>query len=255
MSGRIEGKRAIVTGAGMGIGRAVAMRFAQEGARVGLIDIDREALDEAVAAIEANGGEALPLQADVREEQQVAAAVRTAVERFGGLDVVVANAGVELIGQDGRVHELDTAIWNTTIGINLTGAFLTCKYGIRALLEAGGGSVICTASPTGFVGQGGGISAYSASKGGVHGLVRVMAHDYAGDNIRVNGVVPGFTDTPMTEWVQKDPAFHQQLVSGIPLGRAGKPEEVAAMMLFLASDESAYATGGFFFVDGGMTAV
>src|SRR5947209_19067403 len=149
MSGRIEGKRAIVTGAGMGIGRAVATRFAAEGAKVGLIDVDREALDEAVAAIEANGGEALPLLADVREEQQVAAAVRTAVERFGGLDVVVANAGVELIGQDGRVHELDTAIWNTTIGINLTGAFLTCKYGIRALLDAAGGSVICTAWPTG----------------------------------------------------------------------------------------------------------
>jgi NAD(P)-dependent dehydrogenase (short-subunit alcohol dehydrogenase family) len=254
-TGRIEGKRAIVTGAGSGIGRATAIRFAQEGARVGLIDIDSAALEESVAVIAKAGGDGLALVADVTQEEQVAHAVRRAAEAFGGLDVVVSNAGVELIGQDGRVHEIEQAIWDKTIAINLTGMFLICKYGVAELLKASGGSVICTASPTGFVGQGGGITAYSASKGGVHALIRVMAHDYAADNIRVNGVVPGFTDTAMTGWVKQDAAFEEQLVSGIPLKRAGRPEEVAAMMLFLASDESAYATGAYFFIDGGMTAV
>lgn len=254
-TGRIAGKRAIVTGAGSGIGRATAVRFAREGARVGLIDINAAGLDETATVIREAVGEALILLTDLTQEEQVESAVHHAASAFGGLDVIVSNAGVELIGQDGRVHELDTAVWNQTLDVNLTGMFLTCKYGIRELLKGGGGSVICTASPTGFVGQGGGITAYSASKGGVHALIRVMAHDYAADHIRVNGVVPGFTDTAMTAWVKQDPAFQAQLVNGIPLKRAGTAEEVAAMMLFLASDEAAYATGAYFFVDGGMTAV
>lgn len=254
-TGRIAGKRAIVTGAGSGIGRATAIRFAQEGARVGLIDIDQARLDDTVTTITQAGGEGLALVADVTQEDQVAHAVRQAAEAFGGLDVIVSNAGVELIGRDGRVHEIEKTVWDETIAVNLSGMFLICKYGVAELLKTGGGSVICTASPTGFVGQGGGITAYSASKGGVHALIRVMAHDYAADNIRVNGVVPGFTDTAMTGWVKADPAFEEQLVSGIPLKRAGRAEEVAAMMLFLASDESSYATGAYFFIDGGMTAV
>ena len=254
-TGRIEGKRAIITGAGSGIGRATALRFAREGARVALLDIDGPALEETATAIRAAGGDALTFTTDVTQEDQVSAAVQGTTDAFGGLDVIVSNAGVELIGQDGRVHELDQTTWRQTLDINLTGMFLVCKHGIRAMLHSGGGSVICTASPTGFVGQGGGITAYSASKGGVHALIRVMAHDYAADNIRVNGVVPGFTDTGMTEWVKRDPAFQAELVNGIPMKRAGTAEEVAAMMLFLASDESAYATGAYFFVDGGMTAV
>jgi 3-oxoacyl-[acyl-carrier protein] reductase len=252
---RIEGKRAIITGAGAGMGRATAIRFAQEGARVGLIDVDEAALQETVEAITASGGEAMALVADVTDEEQVAAAVGKAVSQWGGLDVVVANAAIQLFGQDARVHELDTAVWQKTIGVNLTGVFHTCKHGIRALLATGGGSVICTASPTSLYGLAPGFDAYSASKAGVLGLVKVMANDYAQDGIRVNAVIPGFTDTPLVRTVMENDAWRESLLRTIPLGRPGKPEEVASMMLFLASDEAAFATGAAFVVDGGTTAV
>jgi NAD(P)-dependent dehydrogenase (short-subunit alcohol dehydrogenase family) len=255
MSRRIEGKRAIITGAGMGMGRATAIRFAQEGAKVGLIDIEQAAVEETARTITSAGGEALALVADVAVEEQVASAVERAVTRWGGLDVVVANAAVQLIGQDARVHELEAAVWQKTIAINLTGVFHTCKHGIRALLASGGGSVICTASPTSLFGLAPGFDAYTASKAGVLGLVKVMANDYARDGIRVNAVIPGFTDTPLVRQVMENEEWREGLIGTIPLGRPGRPEEVAAMMLFLASDEASYATGAAFFVDGGITAV
>jgi NAD(P)-dependent dehydrogenase (short-subunit alcohol dehydrogenase family) len=147
----LEGKRAIVTGAGSGMGRAAALRFAAEGARVGLIDMDETAAGAVAAEIEAAGGEALVLRADVRSEDDVAAAVERAASAWGGLDVIVANAGVQLAGQDNRADRLELEVWQRTIDINLTGVFLTCKHGIRALL-AGGGAVVCTCSPTGQYG-------------------------------------------------------------------------------------------------------
>jgi NAD(P)-dependent dehydrogenase (short-subunit alcohol dehydrogenase family) len=254
-SGRLEGKRAVITGAGMGMGRATALRFAREGAKVGLMDINEEAVNETAGAIAGEGGEALALVADVTVEEQVAAAVGRAVDRWGGLDVVVANAAVQLMGRDARVHELDAAIWHQTIAVNLTGVFHTCKHGIRALLATGGGSVICTASPTSLFGLAPGFDAYTASKAGVLGLVKVMANDYSRDGIRVNAVIPGFTDTPLVRQVMENEEWRESLVRTIPLGRPGKPEEVAAMMVFLASDEASYATGGAFFVDGGITAI
>jgi len=254
-SKRLEGKRTIITGAGMGMGRAAAIRFAREGAKVGLLDINETAINETAELIAAEGGEALVLVADVTLEESVAAAVGQAVVRWGGLDVVVANAAVQLMGQDARVHELEAAVWHRTIAVNLTGVFHTCKHGIRALLGAGGGSVICTASPTSLFGLAPGFDAYTASKAGVLGLVKVMANDYARDGIRVNAVIPGFTDTPLVRAVMENDEWREGLVRTIPLGRPGKPEEVAAMMVFLASDEASYATGGAFFVDGGITAV
>jgi 3-oxoacyl-[acyl-carrier protein] reductase len=254
-SRRLEGKRAIITGAGMGMGRATAIRFAQEGARVGLIDVHEAALHETAEAILSAGGDALPLAADVAVEAQVAAAVAQAVARWGALDVVVANAAVQLMGQDARVHELDAAVWQKTIDINLTGVFHTCKHGIQALLAAGGGSVICTASPTSLFGLAPGFDAYSASKAGVLGLVKVMANDYARDGIRVNAVIPGFTDTPLVRQVMENDAWREGLIRTIPMGRPGTAEEVAAMMVFLASDEASYATGAAFVVDGGITAI
>jgi 3-oxoacyl-[acyl-carrier protein] reductase len=179
--------------------------------------------------------------------------VARAAAEFGGLDVVVGNAGVQLAGQDDRAERLSLDVWRRTVDINLTGMFLVCKHGIEALLAAGGGAVVCTCSPTGLFGCAPGYDAYSASKGGVAGLVRVLAADYAAAGIRVNGVVPGYMDTPMTSWVA--PAEHEALLATIPLGRAGRPEEVAAVMAFLASDDASYVTGALWAADGGMTAI
>lgn len=254
-NGRIAGKRAIITGAGNGMGRAAAIRFAREGAKVGLIDINRAAVDEVFALITGAGGEAMPLIADVSDEQQIAQAVDEAVARWGGLDIVVANAGIELVGEDARAHELAKEVWDRTIAVNLTGNFLTCKHGIRALLASGGGSVVCTASPTGLFGSAAGFSAYSASKAGVYGLTRVMANDYARHGIRINAVIPGFMNTPMTTYFMQNDDEREALLQTIPLGRPGEAEEVAAVMLFLASDEASYVTGAAWASDGGMTAI
>jgi len=251
--GRLEGKRAIISGAGAGMGRAAALRFAAEGARVGLLDIDETAAAAVAKEVGDGGGDALVLATDVTSEDQVQASVARATDAWGGLDVVVANAGVQLAGQDDRADRLDLAVWQRTIDINLTGIFLVCKHGIRALLANGGGAVVCTASPTGLYGCAPGYDAYSARKAGVYGLIRVMAADYAKEGIRVNGVVPGYTRTPMTTWVSPDE--HEALVRTIPLGRQGEPEDVASVMLFLASDEAAYVTGAVWAADGGMTAI
>jgi len=250
---RLMGKRAIVTGAGAGMGRAAAERFAREGARVALLDVDEAAASETAAGIARDGGEALVLASDVTDEDAVAAAIDRARAAWEGLDVIVSNAGVQLAGQDDRADRLELAVWQRTLDINLTGMFLVCKHGIRALLASGGGSVVCTASPTGLYGCAPGYDAYSASKAGVYGLVRVLAADYAREGIRVNGVIPGYMDTPMTDWVT--PEEHAALLETIPLGRAGRAEEVAAVMSFLASDDASYATGAVWACDGGMTAI
>jgi NAD(P)-dependent dehydrogenase (short-subunit alcohol dehydrogenase family) len=250
-AGRIQGKRAIITGAGSGMGRAAAVRFHAEGASVALVDLDAAAL-AAVTAELGGGDRVVALPADVRDEPAMEAAVARAVTAFGGLDIVVANAGVQLAGQDDRADRLSLEVWQRTIDINLTGQFLICKHGIRALLAGGGGADVCTASPTGQYGCAAGYDAYSASKAGVYGLIRVMAADYA-PRIRVNGVIPGYSDTAMTSWVTPDD--HAALLRTIPMGRAGTAGEVAAVMLFLASDEASYVTGAVWAADGGMTAI
>jgi len=255
MSGRLAGKRTAITGGASGIGLATALRFAIEGAVVGIIDIDARGVDAAVMRVEAAGGEAMRLVADVTQEASVAAAFEAAVTAWGGLDVVVVNAGIEMLGSDTHVHELDAAVWDRIIAVNLTGQFLASKHGIRALRQAGGGSLICTVSPCGVTGMCAPETAYSASKAGVMGLLRVMAADYAPEGIRVNGVLPGFIDTPMNVPVMADPEQLRQWESAIPIRRIGRADEVANMMLFLASDESSYAIGGIFTVDGGQTAI
>ncbi len=249
----LEHKRALITGAGMGMGRAAAVRFAQEGARVALVDIDEQAAQAVAVEIQAAGGEALVARADVRSEPDVEAAVAAAVAAWGGLDVIVPNAGVQLAGQDDRADRLSLEVWQRTIDINLTGIFLTAKHGLRALLKNGGGTVVCTCSPTGQYGCATGYDAYSASKAGVYGLVRVMAADYAQEGIRINGVIPGYTNTPMTSWVT--PQDREDLLRTIPLNRPGEPEEVASVMAFLASDQTPYVTGAVWAADGGLTAI
>ncbi|HEY1383836.1 MAG TPA: SDR family NAD(P)-dependent oxidoreductase, partial [Dongiaceae bacterium] len=189
--GRFKGRRAVVTGASAGIGRATALRFAAEGARVALIARRREPLQEVAQEIADGGGEAIVLPADGSVESEIADAIDAAAARWGGLDIVVSNAGIELLGQDARVDRLDLAVWNKLLTTNLTGQFLTCKHGARHLLTAGGGAIVCLGSNVAALGMATNEPAYSASKGGIHAMMKVMAIDYARLNIRVNMVVPG----------------------------------------------------------------
>ena len=252
MTGLLAGKRALVTGAASGIGRAAAVRFAAENARVALLDVDEEAL---AAAVGACGSDALALPADVSDEAAVSAAFGEAVTRWGGLDVVVADAATQLVGRDDVVERVELDVWQRTLDVNLTGAFLTAKHGVRALLAAGGGTLVCVGSPAGQYGIARGLTAYSASKAGVVGLVKVLAADYAAAGIRVNAVFPGITETPMNAAAMAEGAAWDELLRSIPLGRAGTAEEVAAVIAFLASDDASYVTGAVWMVDGGLTAV
>jgi len=256
MAGGLAGQRCVVTGAANGIGRATALRFASEGARVALLDYEKDSLAAVKSECDQAGAEALAVHVDVRDETSVSDAITAAAGRWGGLDVVVANAAVEPRDDD-RADRLELAVWQRVIDTNLTGVFLTCKHGLRALLssDAHNRSVICTVSPTGIRGNAPGQDAYSASKAGVLGLARVLAADYAREGIRINAVMPGFTDTRANAAVFADQLELAVVTETIPLGRPGKAEEVAAMMAWLASDQASYATGAVFTVDGGQTAI
>ena len=249
MQGRLSGKTALVTGAAAGIGRAVADRFAAEGARV--VYADRNG----AGASEAAGGDAdrRAVAMDISDEGSVERAFAELAADGWRPDVVVANAGVQLFGQDAKVAELDLEVWKRTIDINLTGTFLTLKHAVRSMLESGGGSILVTGSPTALNGEGSTFSAYSSSKAGGHGLARAVAAAYAKDGIRVNVVVPGYTETPLVTAISEDPESRAAIIGRIPLGRAGTPRDVEGIMVFLASDDAAFATGAEFRVDGGMT--
>lgn len=253
--GRLEGKRAMITGASQGIGRAAAIRLASEGARVGLIARRRELLEEVAAEITASGGEAHVSPADVSDESSLSSAVDAIAAAFGGLDIVISNAGIELPDQDAPVHRLELSTWHQIMSVNLTGQFLACKHGIRHLLVNGGGAVVCVGSPCGVMGICSNEPAYSASKAGVMGLARVMANDYVGQGIRVNTVIPGLIDTPMNDYVFRDHALLEQWTSGIPMRRAGTAQETAAVIAFLVSDEASYVVGAEYAVDGGQLMV
>ena len=258
--GRLAGKRAMVTGAGSGIGRATAVLYAREGARVGLIGRREALLREVESTIASEGGESLVLPCDVSQEDQIRQAYDLVIEHWGGLDVLCAVAGIEPFGRpqgegDDRIDRLELRVWQEVIDVNLTGMFLSCKYAVRAMLAGGGGAIIVTGSPTGLYGFALGEDAYSASKAGCHGLARVMANEYARDNIRVNICVPGFIDTPINAPVFAEPRLVEEFSQGIPMRRPGRPEEVATMNLWLATEEASYASGGMFIVDGGQTSV
>jgi NAD(P)-dependent dehydrogenase (short-subunit alcohol dehydrogenase family) len=251
---RFSGKRVIMTGASKGIGRAAAIQFAEEGARVALISRTRKDLEEVAAIINSKGGETLILPADVIDEQQLAGAIDAAAEKWDGLDVIVSNAGIELPFEDSRVDTLDLSVWQRIITTNLTGQFLTCKHGIKHLLKGGGGAVVMVGSPCGSRGFCFKEHAYSASKGGILSLMQVMAIDYAPDNIRVNACIPGFIDTPMNAHVMRDPDLLETWNATIPMRRPGTAEETARVILFLASEEASYVLGSAYVVDGGQLA-
>lgn len=249
--GRLDGKVAIVTGAGSGIGRAITLGYAREGARVLAIDVNLAGAQETAA--QAGSDAVLAHHADITDPAQVEAAVSACVKAFGTLSVMVNNAAIQLHGQDGPCHEVPLEIWERTLAVNLRGPFLGAKYALPALMQAGGGVVINIASPTGFAGLGAGYTAYATSKGGVTTLTRVIAKDYAQHGIRCNAIVPGATETPLTDEIFADQDVRQALTGATALGRLGKPADLVGIAVFLASDEAAFATGAHFFVDGGLT--
>lgn len=252
---RFAGRRAVVTGASAGIGRATAVRLAAEGARVGLVARGREGLEATANEIRSTGGEAMVLIADSSIESEIGNAMDTAAGEWGGLDIIVSNAGIELLGQDDRVDRLETSIWEKLITTNLTGQFLTCKHGARHLLAAGGGAIVCLGSNCAYLGMATNEPAYSASKGGILAMMKVMAIDYARLGIRVNMVVPGFIDTPMNAPVMKDTKELAYWSNQIPIGRAGTAEECASAILWLASDEASYCIGTTLVIDGGQASI
>ena len=251
---RLKNRVAVVTGAGAGIGRAIAERFAREGASVVIAEIDAQTGKDAAQSIEAAGGQALFVPTDVSDEAQVKSLVEKTVARFGHIDVLCNNAAVLFFQDEAPAHELSSEVWDRTIAVNLRGYWLTSKYVVPVMLRQKSGSIIHIASPTGIYGFTR-LTAYSASKGGVFGLMRAMAADYASRHIRVNAIVPGTIDTPMNAVELSDPVVRERYAELTPARRLGTGEDLAGVAVFLASDDSDYCVGSIFTVDGGLTAV
>ena len=248
MGTRLTGKAAVVTGAGQGIGAAIARVFAGEGARLVLADMRSRPAQGVVDEIAAGGGEALFVQADVTSDSDCKRMIDAAVERYGLVDIVVNNAG---IAGKGTVTEVTEEFWDRVMAVNLKSIFLTSRHAVPHMERAGGGSIVCIASVAGMTGEMGQV-AYNTSKHGVIGLVRCMAYDHAAAGIRVNAVCPGAIDTPLLS-----PLTEERLtrLEGLHMmRRLGRPEEIARAVLHLASDESSFTTGAAYVVDGGYTA-
>lgn len=252
---KLKGKVAIITGAGSGIGRASALLFAQEGAKVVVADLVAAAGAETVAEIKKNEGEAIFVQVDVSQAAQVEKMVRAAVETYGRLDVLFNNAGLTL---PASVTDTTEETWQRSIDVNLKGVMLGCKYAIPEMQKVGGGSIVNTASMLGLVASPR-QAPYSAAKGGVVLLTKQVAIDYARDNIRCNCICPSEVDTPMhRKFIAESPdpeATKKRLLERIPLNRVASPDELASVALFLACDDSSYITGVALPVDGGLTAL
>lgn len=262
---RLAGKRTLITGAGSGLGRASALRFGQEGAAVLCVDRDAASAESAAAAVREAGGTAAACAADVSSEPDSERMVAEAVEAFGGLDVLFANAGIAGVGTGA---DCTLADWERVLSVNLTGVFLSSKYALRRMIaQDTGGSIVHQASVGGLVGVAG-IAPYAAAKAGVIGLTRQLAAEYGPARIRVNALCPGTVPTPLVRETYRerggygtgtgetpDETLELQRLRRFPLGRLGEEDDIAHAALFLASDESSWVTGQAWAVDGGMTAV
>ena len=250
---RLEGKVALITGGGSGIGRATALRFAEEGAHVVVVDWNPEGGQEAAQVVKSKGGEATFVWADVSENADAERMVNEAISTFGRLDILFNNAAIQVFGTIPNTSEED---WCKVMDVNLKGVYLGCKYAIPHMVAQAGGSIINTSSALGLVGDPD-MPAYGATKGGILAMTKAMAQAHGGDNIRVNSICPGDVSTPLVEeYFDKQPDPEQarrQIASEYVLGRIARPEEIANVALFLASDESSFITGTYIVADGGLT--
>ncbi|MBA3737482.1 MAG: glucose 1-dehydrogenase [Actinobacteria bacterium] len=251
--GRLDSKVALITGGASGMGMVASQLFASEGAKLVLTDVSDDAGERVAAGIRESGGEATYVHADVSLESDAKSMVETAVDIYGGLTVLYNNAGV-MLDDDGSVHATDESIWDRTLAINVKGVAHGCKYGIPAMIESGGGSVINVASFVAWMGAATSQTAYTASKGAVLAMTREIAVEYARRGVRCNALCPGPIDTPMLAELLSDPDRRQRRFVHIPMGRLGQAEELVKAALFLASDDSSYMTGTSLIVDGGITA-
>ena len=248
--GRLDGKVAVITGAGGGMGREAALLFCAEGARVCVADVDADAAEQTAS----EASDSFPVEVDVADENSVRAMYEQTAERYGGIDVLYNNAGISP-SDDASILETESDAWQRVQDVNTKGVYFCCKYGIPHLLERGGGSVINVASFVALVGAATSQISYTASKGAVLALSRELAVQFARQGVRVNALCPGPVETPLLLRIfGDDPAAYERRRVHLPMGRLAKPREIVNAALFLASDESSYVNGATFLVDGGLTA-
>jgi len=250
---RLQGKVALITGAGSGIGRESSLLWASEGAAIVAVDVDRAAAQQTADAVQAAGGRAIAVEADVSRAQDCERMIARAESEYGKLNILFNNAGI-MHSQDDDAVTTDESVWDVTMNVNAKGVFFGCKYGIPALRRAGGGAIVNTASFVAVLGAATPQVAYTASKGAVLALTRELAIVHARENIRINALCPGPLKTELLmKFLNTDEKKQRRLVH-IPMGRFGEAKEIARAALFLVSDEASYVTGTQFLVDGGITA-
>ena len=252
MTTELEGKVGLVTGGTSGIGRDTAVLFAKAGAKVVVAGRREREGNETIELVRATGGDGLFVKADVSKDSEVDTLIQKAVEKFGRLDIAFNNAGIE--GVWAPIVRQSEEDWDRTIAINLKGVWLCLKYEIRQMLQqSGGGAIVNMASITGLIGSAG-AAAYSASKHGVIGLTKTAALENAKSGIRINAVCPGFAETPMTDRIFRVPQVHKHVLSRHPIGRLGRPTEIAEAVVWMCSDHASFMTGQSLVLDGGFLA-